>query len=178
MQPAGVQDGSPRLGFRFQLVRPASSLGKRAGRPLKTSAVGPGEKNTMTVWDCRSGHSFLVDCGAEESVLPASAADKRHRAPSAPLVAANGTLIKTWGKRESSLLLSKGHAFTQEFHVADVTDPILGADFFASTRLAIDMSNKRLVSLDNLNVVATGVAASTPPPVVSISLASTPSTPS
>ena len=113
----------------------------------------------MTVWDRRSGHSFLVDCGAEESVLPASAADKRHRAPSAPLVAANGTLIKTWGKRESSLLLSKGHAFTQEFHVADVTDPILGADFFASNRLAIDMSNKRLVSLDNLNVVATGVAS-------------------
>ena len=113
----------------------------------------------MTVWDRRSGRSFLVDCGADESVLPASAADKRHRATSTPLVAANGTLIKTWGKRESSILLSKGHSFTQEFHLADVTDPILGADFFASNRLAIDMANKRLISLDDLNVVATGAAS-------------------
>jgi len=112
----------------------------------------------MAVWDRRSGRSFLVDCGADESVLPASASDKRHR-PSTSLIAANGTLIKTWGKRKSSILLSKGHAFTQEFHLADVTIPILGADFFASNRLAIDMSNKRLVSLDDLNVVASGSAS-------------------
>ena len=137
----------------------APGLGKRAGRPLKISVVGPWEKKTMTVWDRRSGRSFLVDCGADESVLPASAADKRHRATSTPLVAANGTLIKTWGKRESSILLSKGHSFTQEFHLADVTDPILGADFFASNRLAIDMASKRLISLDDLNVVATGAAS-------------------
>ena len=129
VHPAGVQDGTPAP----RLVHPACSslgFGKWAGRPLKNSAVGPREKNTMTVWDRRSGHSFLVDCGADESVLPASAADKRHRAASTPLIAANSILIKTWGKRESSILLSKGHAFTQEFHLADVTDPILGADFF------------------------------------------------
>ena len=113
----------------------------------------------MTVWNCRSGHSFLVDCGAEESVFPASAADKRHHASSAPLVAANSTLIKTWGKCEASLVLCKGHTFTQDFHVADVTDSILGADFFASNRLDIDMSNKHLISLDDLHVVATGVAS-------------------
>ena len=113
----------------------------------------------MAVWDRHSGRSFLVDCGADESVFPASASDKRHRAPSAPLVAANGTLIRTWGKRKSSLLLGKGHAFTQEFHVAEVTKPILGTDFFASNRLAIDMSDKHLISLDDLNVVASGVAS-------------------
>ena len=43
--------------------------------------------------------------------------------------------------------------------MADVTDSILGADFFVSNRLAIDMSNKRLISLDDLHVVATGVAS-------------------
>ena len=116
----------------------------------------------MAVWDRRSGRSFLVDCGAEESVLPASASDKRHQPSPTPLIAANGTLIKTWGKRKSSILLSKGHAFTQEFHLADVTVPILGADFFASNRLAIDMSNKRLISLDDLNVVASGSASTSP----------------
>ena len=110
----------------------------------------------MTVWNRRS---FLVDCGADESVLPASAADRQHRLPSTPLIASNSTLIKTWGKLDSSILLSKGHAFTQEFHIANTTDPILGADFFASNRLAIDMASKRLISLDDLNVVATGAAS-------------------
>ena len=157
MQQVRVQVGIPHPILRFHPL--FHGLGKRAGRPLKISAVSPGEKKTMTVWDRRSGCSFLVDCGAEESVFPASAADKRHRASSAPLVAANGTLIKTWGKRKASLVLGKGHTFTQEFHVADITDSILGADFFVSNRLAIDMSNKRLISLDDLHVVATGVAS-------------------
>ena len=115
--PFGVSIDGKSLG----LVHPACSslgFGKRAGRPLKNSAVGPWEKNTMTVWDRRSGRSFLVDCGADESLLPASAADKRHRAASTRLIAANGTLIKTWGKRESSILLSKGHAFTQVFSLS------------------------------------------------------------
>ncbi|GFS23889.1 retrovirus-related Pol polyprotein [Elysia marginata] len=35
-----------------------------------------------------------------------------------------------------------------QFYLADVTQPILGADFFTNHRLAIDLSNKRLVSLD------------------------------
>ena len=113
----------------------------------------------MTVLDRHSGCSFLVDCGVDKFVFPASASDKRHHAPSAPLVAANGTLIRTWGKHKSSLLLVKGHAFTQEFHVAEVMKPIIGADFFASNRLAIDMSDKHLISFDDLNVVASGVAS-------------------
>ena len=83
-----------------------------------------------------------------------------------PLVTANGTLIKTWGKHEASLVLGKGHTFTQELHVADVTDSILGANFFASNWLDIDMSNKCPISLDDLNVVVTGVASVCPPSVV------------
>ena len=51
MQSAGVQDGLPSLNFHFHLFLTVSSFGKRTGRPLKISAVGPVEKNTMTVWD-------------------------------------------------------------------------------------------------------------------------------
>ena len=43
--------------------------------------------------------------------------------------------------------------------MADVTDSIPSADFFASNRLAIDMSNRHLISLDDLHVVATGVSS-------------------
>ena len=81
----------------------------------------------MAVWDRRSGRTYLVDCGADFSVFPASTADKKSRFPSTPLVAANGSPIKTWGKRNISLLLGQGRSFVQEFHVADVTEPILGS---------------------------------------------------
>ena len=47
-----------------------TNLARRPGSP-----VG---KNVMTVQDCRSGQAFIMDCGVEESVFPASAADKRH----------------------------------------------------------------------------------------------------
>ena len=157
MQQRRVQVGIPHPVLCFHLL--FCGLGKRAGRLLKISAVGPGEKKTMTVLDRRSGCSFLVDCGTEETVFPASASDKRHCASSAPLITANSTLIKTWGKLEASLAFGKGHTFTQEFHVADVADSILGADFFASNQLAIDMSNKRLISLEDLHVIVTGVAS-------------------
>jgi cleavage and polyadenylation specificity factor subunit 1 len=57
-----------------------------------------------------------------------------------------------------TLELKHDHPIRQVFHIADVTGPILGADFFASNRLAIDMSNKQLISLDDLSIVAKGVA--------------------
>merc|ERR1711867_142911 len=39
--------------------------------------------------------------------------------------------------------------FTQEFWIADVTQPILGADFFTANHLAVDLATRRLVSLES-----------------------------
>ncbi|KAL8559622.1 hypothetical protein ACOMHN_008333 [Nucella lapillus] len=103
--------------------------------------------STITVADVVSGRSFLVDTGAEESVFPANVTDrKKARGPS--LVAANGSAIPTYGKRNIPLQVGQGASFIQKFWIADVTQPILGADFFATQRLAIDLTNRRLVSLD------------------------------
>ena len=93
----------------------------------KVSMVGHRDKNTMTVWDRRSGRTYLVDCGADFSVFPASLSDKRSLPPSKSLVAANGSIIRTWGKRNIPLLLGNGRSFTQEFYIAEVTEPILGS---------------------------------------------------
>ena len=126
----------------------------------------------MTVWDRRSGCTYLVDCGADFSVFPASAADfsvfpasaadKKSLSPSDPLVAANGSLIKTWGKRNVSLLLGHGHSFIQEFHVADVTEPILGANFFVANNLTIDMARRRLIDMADLAAILTKIACQSP----------------
>ena len=90
----------------------------------------------MTVHDRRSGRTFLVDCGGDFSVLPASASDKASLPQSDPLMAANGSPIKTWGKKKVTLLLRPGCLFTQEFYMAEVTEPILGADFFLSIMIS------------------------------------------
>ena len=52
-----------------------------------------------------------------------------------------------------SLKFSQSKCFLQEFWIADVTQPILGADFFLQHRLAIDLANKRLVPLDGDKVI-------------------------
>ena len=86
----------------------------------------------MTVHDRHSGCTFLVDCGADFSVLPT---DKTSLSQSDPLMAANGSPITTWGKKVT-LLLGHNHTFTQEFYIAEVTESILGADFFIDNYLA------------------------------------------
>ena len=109
----------------------------------------------MTVWDRHSGRTFLVDSGAEESVFPVSPRDRHLLPRSDNLEAANGTAIATYGKRAIPLRLANGHAFTQTFWLADVTQPILGADFFITNRLAIDLAGRRLLSLDDLSPIPT-----------------------
>ena len=112
------------------------------------SAAGIPDSNTFSVYDRHSGQSFLIDTGADVSVFPASAKDRRTSSPSISLSAANATAIKTWGTRNIPLKITSKNVYTHEFHLADVTCPILGADFFIAHELVIDLKGKRLLSLD------------------------------
>ena len=98
----------------------------------------------MTIWDHASRKSFLVDSGADESVFPATAQDQT-LPRSQPLVAANGTEIATFGRRQMTLSLALGHSISQSFWIANVKRPILGADFFISHHLLIDLPKRRLL---------------------------------
>ena len=115
------------------------------------AAAGSLQSNTLSVEDRKSGLSYLVDTGAEVSVYPATAQDRRTLQPSNTLSAANGTSIRTWGKRTLSLVLDSKRQYTHQFYLANVTRPILGADFFTANGLAIDLRGKRLLSLDNIS---------------------------
>ena len=106
------------------------------------------QSSTLSVVDKKSGDSYLVDTGAEVSVYPASLQDRQTQ-----LSAANGTSIRTWGKRSISLALGPKRHYTHEFYIADVTRPILGADFFTTHGLAIDLRGRRLLSLDNISIL-------------------------
>ncbi|GFO18790.1 Pol polyprotein, partial [Plakobranchus ocellatus] len=131
-----------------------AAFGKRQCQPLSVVAAGnPHQPNTFSVVDRLSGRSYLVDTGAEVSVYPASVQERKSQPPSSTLPAANGTSIHTWGKRKVFLAIGQKGQYQHEFYLADVTRPILGADFFIKHGLAIDLQGNRLLSLDNMSIL-------------------------
>ena len=102
-------------------------------------------RGTISILNRRSGRYFLVDSGADECVFPAEASD--FSLPhTTDLVAANGTSIKTFGKRRLSVAFGPHHQASHSFWIATVNRPILGADFFSSHGIIIDVGNRCLIT--------------------------------
>ena len=108
----------------------------------------------MSVWDRKTGRHCFIDTGADESVFPASPTDRQHCSTTQPLAAANDSRIATWGQRNINVLLGT-HSFTQSFHIADVRQPILDADFLVSNNLAVDLGGRRLIDLFSYTIIPT-----------------------
>ena len=81
-------------------------------------------------------------------MLPATAHDRKFHEPNKNLNAANGSCIETFGKIRRQVVLDN-LTYNHEFYIADVTRPILGADFFRSHNLAIDVRGARLYNMAN-----------------------------
>ncbi len=73
--------------------------------------------------------SFLVDTGAQVSVLPPTRANRLRKQEGFTLSAVNGTAIATYGTRSLTLNIGLRRTFQWIFVVADVSKPLLGADF-------------------------------------------------
>jgi len=108
----------------------------------------------LSIRDSRTGVSFLIDTGADVSVLPATECDRHFKHSSKELTAANGSAIKTFGKCQRYVTLDN-FKYSHEFYIAAVTRPILGADFFRSHHLAIDVRGRRLLNLTHGRLHAT-----------------------
>ena len=117
--------------------------GKRPGRSLVATAAGP-NNGLLFLTDSLSKTQFLVDTGAEISVLPATGLDTRTKQLGPPLLAANGSHIQTFGSRTLSLHFAS-NVYSWEFTIADVTRPLLGADFLRANSLLVDMKGRKLV---------------------------------
>ena len=123
-------------------------FGKCEGRPSVGSTTGPSNR-LLYVSDKYSGRRFLIDTGAEVSVLPATPADCRTNQSGPALVAANGSSIRTFGQRTISFTLVS-RRFKWAFIIADVTQPLLGADFLRAFSLLVDVQGERLVDVTDL----------------------------
>ncbi|XP_067134990.1 uncharacterized protein [Centruroides vittatus] len=89
--------------------------------------------------------SFLVDTGADVSVIPKSLSPQARNPGKLVLFAANGTRISTYGTKLLTLDFNLQRSFPWPFIIADVTQPIIGIDFLTHFDLLVDARQNRLI---------------------------------
>ncbi|XP_075743699.1 uncharacterized protein LOC142802193 isoform X1 [Rhipicephalus microplus] len=131
-------------------THPCSWSGKGDDRPL-TAASGTGRKSCRLFYvsDKITGACFLVDTGAQVSVIPASCADRHRNEQTCPLQAINNSAIRTYDQRSLTLDLRLRRTSRWIFILADVSQAVLGADFLSFFNLARDMHAHRLIDLQH-----------------------------
>ena len=117
-------------------------LASRRRRETALPKLSP--SRLLYVADKRNKCNYLIDTGAAVSVLPWSCANETVNADSLPLVAANNSTITTYGtsKRIVDVVLKREYSWT--FIVADIKQPILGADFLIHCNLIVDLPGRGL----------------------------------
>lgn len=127
-------------------------------RKVSVAATQPSVKTKsprLFVKETRSGVLFLVDTGSDVSVIPTSSIPRRNNYEKVPyqLRAANDVEIKTYGSEICTLDLGMAKKYSWNFVVADVSVPILGADFLKFFHLLPDLRRNRL--FDGTTLVST-----------------------
>ena len=145
------------------MSHPLLYVGKRPGQSLvATNVAGQTNSRLFYVTDHSSKLRLLVDTGAEVSLIPPSKFSRSLPQESFSLCAANGSPITTFGRQSLTLNLGLRRTFQWIFIVADVKNPILGADFLNHFNLLVDLKHKRLIdSVTQLK--AQGIISRQPP---------------
>ncbi|GFX86039.1 retrovirus-related Pol polyprotein from transposon opus [Trichonephila clavipes] len=113
----------------------------------------PGRKFWLFVKDRETGCQFLVDSGADVSILPWTKTKGECQASQYKLYAANGTEIPTYGLKILTLDLCLRRPFQWPFIIAKVKRGIIGADFLQKFQLLIDLHNRKLIDgVTNLSI--------------------------
>nr|VZI05690.1 unnamed protein product [Spirometra erinaceieuropaei] len=120
---------------------------------------GSNPNHTFYVRDTRSGRRFLVDTGAQLSVIPPTPADRRCPNPGLFLQVINTSPITTFDTCSLSLDIGLRRLFPWVFVVADIPCAILGADFLAAFDLLVDCRQSRLHD-KTTNLTVQGISSS------------------
>ena len=143
-------------------INASGKLSKAQTSAAEICAVSPASR--LCVTDVNSGRNFLVDTGANVSIIPVTSRIKRvSESADYKLYAANGSEIKTYGTKTLVLNLKMRRPYRWTFILADVKQPILGADFLTHHRLLVDLNNRRLIDqVTDLKITVSMVSCLTP----------------
>lgn len=111
---------------------------------MTTNDIG-GSNSRLVVNDKSNLLNFLIDTGADVSVLPISKNCDALIPTDFKLFAANNSAINTYGEKHISVDLGLRRSFNWNFIVADIDRPIIGADFLAHFGLLVDLKNSCLI---------------------------------
>ena len=116
----------------------------------------------MYVADKRNKCKYLIDTGAAVSVLPKSCDNRISDADCLPLVAANNTNINTYGTSKRVVDVGLKRDYTWNFIVADVQQPIIGADFQIHYSLLVDLRSRCLRNMRTGLAIPASLSSITP----------------
>ena len=125
--------------------------GKRA--PSTSIAIKVDGKETLLphIIDKKNGTKYLVDTGAEVSIVHPSRSDLSFRSFKHPLFIANHSPIATFGDKPITLHLGVNQKFRWIFMVADVKYNIIGADFLSYFSINVNFE-KNCFELGNKSI--------------------------
>lgn len=99
----------------------------------------------LFVVDIKTQRRFLVDTGSDLSIFPRRLLREDRRRTNFDLSAANNSAIFTYGMLPTNLNLGLRREFCWRFIVADIAEPIIGADFLGHYHLLPDIKQGRLI---------------------------------
>ncbi|GFY16605.1 transposon Ty3-G Gag-Pol polyprotein [Trichonephila clavipes] len=117
---------------------------KRVSSVIAGMAEPSQHTSRLFLLDRMSGQKFLIDSGSEICVIPPSPTMNKSPQSNFSLFAANNTKIPAYGMVRKELNLGLRRPFIWTFIIADVSSPIIGADFLKHFNLLIDLKEKDL----------------------------------
>ena len=125
---------------------------KRQGWSSIVAQVTSRIEGLFFLYDRISKQLFLVDTGAEVSIIAASGLDTCTNRSGPLLLEANGSSIRTYGAHTLSLPFDS-NTYRWNFVIADVSRPLLGADLLRSNTLLVNLKKKHLVDATTYQLV-------------------------
>lgn len=123
------------------IIRETSTDGVIAAAPCSSTS------RRLFITDRNCKIQFLVNTGSDVCLYSRLSSSKYNLQSNYTLSTANGTQVRTYGDIVLHLNFGFRRTFTWRFLIADVTMPILGADFLAHYDIIVDIKNSRLYDI-------------------------------
>ena len=116
----------------------------------QVATVAPGQ--LLYVTDAVSLKRFLVDTGSSYSIYPFKPSACVSKPTGPMLELPNKQVVPTYGEKVMSVCFS-GRTFVWSFVLADISFPIIGADFLKYFRLIVDLFSGLMLDLKTMQTL-------------------------
>ncbi|VUZ40539.1 unnamed protein product, partial [Hymenolepis diminuta] len=103
------------------------------------------KSDRLEIKNRNSNMHFVIDTGCTYSVIPPELIDMKIRKPTRWVRTSKGRDINKYGEKDFTLDLGFETALQWNFIIADITEPVIGADFLTHYDIQVDLKRKKLV---------------------------------